>query len=144
MINYDGLYNKDFYGDELKPKNHFSDKKLHFRIVENGTILPHTALSGNWTWGFGGIVDSKNNFVTGSFVSNGCGGAYTPNEKIQTVPETVVYLGMFFHVWGHCITDNLKNVWFLQTETYKKYFKDYPIVWVPMKGGGRRKFCKVA
>ena len=39
---------------------------------------------------------------------------------------------MFFTVWGHCISDNLKNVWFFQSEIYKKYFKDCPIVYVPM------------
>ena len=144
MINYDGLYNKDFYGDKLKPKNHFWDKKLHFRIIKDGTILPHTALNGKWNWGFGGIVDEKNNFVNGSFVHNGIGGAYTPNEEIKTVQETVVYLGMFFNVWGHCITDDLKTAWFFQTDVYKKHFKDYPVAWIPMKGGGWRKFYKVA
>ena len=112
MINYDGLYNKDFYGDALK-QNHFYDKKLHFRIIDNGTILPHKMLAGAWNWGFGGIVDDKNNYIKSSFVVAGAGGAYTPTENIQFFPQTVIYLGMFFHIWAHCLTDNLKFVWFL-------------------------------
>lgn len=137
MINYDGLYNKDYYGDSLNT-NHFYDKKLHFKIIENGTILPHKELiiNGRWTWGVGGIVDSKGNFVESSFVHRGVGGAYTPTEEVQYSPYTVIYLGMFFRVWGHCITDNLKNVWFLRSEIYKKYFKDCPIVFVPYWWGG--------
>lgn len=133
MINCDGLYNKDYFGNQLY-ENHFYDKKLHFRIIENGTILPHKALSGDWNWGFGGIVDEKNNYIKSSFLKSNVGGAYTPNEDIAYSPETVIYLGMFFYVWGHCITDNLKRIWFLQSDVYKKYLKKYPLVCLPMKG----------
>ena len=136
MINYDGLYNKEYFGEQLK-ENHFYDKKLHFRIIENGTILPHKALTGHWNWGFGGIVDEKNNYIESSFLIGNRGGAYTPNEEIMYSPETVIYLGMFFYVWGHCITDNLKRIWFLQSEVFKKYLTQYPLVCLPMKGGGR-------
>ena len=38
MVNYDGLYNKEFYSDKLK-RNHFSDKILGFRVIENGTKI---------------------------------------------------------------------------------------------------------
>lgn len=131
MTNYEGLYNKNFFGDRLY-ENHFYDKKLHFRIIENGTILPHKLLNDGWNWGFGGIVDEKNYYIKSSFVTSDAGGAYTPNEEIAYSPETVIYLGMFFNVWGHCITDNLKRFWFLQSELYKKRLKKYPLVCVPM------------
>ena len=75
MTNYDGLYNKDYYGEILNQK-HFSEKKLNFRIIENGTILPHKHLTvnGQWTWGFGGIVDSSGKYLKESFVNSITGG----------------------------------------------------------------------
>ena len=142
MINYDGLYNKDYFGDKLN-ENHFSNQKLHFKIIENGTILPHKDLPGLGLNGFGGIVDANGSFVARSFVHMGTGDAYTPNEKVLQSPDTVIYLGMLFNVWGHCLTDNLKRIWFLKSDTYKRFFSKCPIVYTPMRGGGR-KFCKVA
>lgn len=61
MINYDGLYNKDFFGNKLN-ETHFSDKKLHFQIIKDGTILLHVDVEGV-SGGFGGIIDGKGNFV---------------------------------------------------------------------------------
>ena len=135
LINYDGLYNKDFYNEKIG-KNHFTDKNLHFRIIENGTILPHKSLrvNGQWTWGFGGIVDAKGEFIKSSFVNSGAGAAYTPTEEIIYNPATVVYLGMFFSVWGHCLTDNIKRLWFLKSEVFKEYFKSCPIVCIAWGG----------
>lgn len=42
MVNYDGLYNKEYFGDKLNAEeNYLSRKKLYAEIIENGTILPH-------------------------------------------------------------------------------------------------------
>ena len=136
MVNYDGLYNKEYFGDRLN-QNHFSDKILTFRVIENGTILPHRELKGTWNWGVGGIIDSKKNFIKSSFVHIGAGGQYwTSAEEVQAIPQDVIYLGMFFPVWGHCITDNLKFLWFFNSDTYKQKFRRLPIVYVPMSYGG--------
>ena len=136
MTNYDGLYNKDYYSEKMNKKS-FTDKPLYFRIIENGTILPHKGfrVNGNWNPGFGGIVDSKGKFVNGSFYGNG-GTPYTPNEEVQKSSATVVYLGMFFSVWGHSITDNIKYLWFLKSEFYKNFFQSCPIVCLSWGGGG--------
>ena len=145
MVNYDGLYNKEFYGDKLT-ENHFSDKKLHFKIIENGTILPYKPLTVNgiWTWGLGGVVDNKGNYFESSFVRAEGGAAYTPAEKVPYSHATVIYLGMFDNCWGHCITDDLKFIWFLKSNSYKKYFKNCPIVFNPMRwGGGIPNFFKL-
>ena len=136
MTNYDGLYNKDHY-EKILYQNHFSEKKLNFRIIENGTILPHKHLivNGQWTWGFGGIVDSKGEYIKSSFVNSGAGAAYTPEEQILYSPATVIYLTMYFGVWGHCITDEIRRVWFLKTDIFKNYFSSCPIVINPWNGG---------
>ena len=82
MLNYEGLYNKNYYGDKLNEK-HFLTQKPNFRIIENGTILPHKPLTvnGKWTWGFGGIVDGIGKYIKNSFVYTGWGGV-TQQMKI--------------------------------------------------------------
>ena len=135
MINLDYLYKPDA-AKNITGKNYFVDKKLHFRIIERGTILPHKHIyvNGQWTWGFGGIVDEKNNFVKESFVTGDGGGAYTTGEEIQYVTTTVVYLGLLYPVWGHAITDNLRRFWFLKSDVFKSYFKNSPLLYIPWGG----------
>lgn len=136
MVNYDYLYNKEYYGDKLY-KEHFSDKKLHFKIIENGTVLPHRNLTvnGQWSWGVGGVVDDNNEFIPSSFVHNGVGDAYTPNEEIKYSPETVIYSGMFSNTWGHGITDNIRRFWFFKSDAYKKYFQKCKTIYTLCRGG---------
>ena len=127
MINYDGLYNKDYFSDKLKDENHFSDKKLHFKIIENATILPHKGLPDSL--GFGGIVDSNGNFIEESFIHPSKDRAYTPHEELIFITEPVIYFGMLVNIWGHCLTDNIKRLWFFFSELYDKEFKKVPILY---------------
>ena len=135
MVNLDHLYNKDI-AQKFFDKNYFVDRKLHFQIIERGTVLPHKHMYINrqWTWGFGGIVDNKNNFIESSFVRYGAGAAYTPTEDVKYIPQTVVYLELFIPNWGHNITDNFRRLWFLKSKTFKDYFKDCQIVYIPWGG----------
>ena len=135
MINIDYLYNQDV-AKKLFHKKYFVDRKLHFKIIERGTILPHKHMyiNGQWTWGFGGIVDSKNEFVKSSFVRYGAGAAYTPTNEVKYIPTSVVYLELFIPNWGHNITDNFRRLWFLKSEVFREYFKNCPIVYVPWGG----------
>ena len=135
MTNLDYLYNKDAAPDIFN-QNHLADDKLHFKIIERGKILPHKNLyvNGGWTWGFGGVVNARNEFVENTFVHKGAGGAYTPTENFQYVPATAVYLGLFYPVWGHCITDNIRRLWFLKTDIFKTYFKNCQLVYIPWAG----------
>ena len=141
MVNYDGLYNKDFFGDKLKPKNHFVERKIHFKIIEDATILPHKNLPDSS--GLGGIVDSKGNFIEESFIHHGTTEIYTPYEKVENVSEPVIYFGMLVNIWGHCLTDNIKRLWFFFSNSYQRYFKKYPIVYVPMWYGIIPNFAKL-
>ena len=136
MTNIDYLYNRDAVKDTFD-KNNFVDRKLHFRIIERGTVLPHKHMyvNGQWTWGFGGIVDRRGEFLKESFVHYGAGAAYTPTEDVAHNPSTVIYLGLFYPVWGHSITDNIRRVWFLQSDIFRTYFKNCSIVYLPWGGG---------
>ena len=135
MTNIDYLYNKDAVKNVFD-KNYFIDRALHFKMIESGTILPDKVMyvNGQWTWGFGGIVDNRNEFIPSSFVAEGSGGAYTPREEIARSPATVIYMGLFYPVWGHAITDNIRRMWFLKSEIFKTYFKNCPIVYIPWGG----------
>lgn len=39
------------------------------------------------------------------------------NDKVAF--SKAIYLGNFINIWGHCITDNLKRLWFLKTSIGK-------------------------
>ena len=140
MINYDGLFNKNYFGDELF-EDHISEKNLNFRILDNATILPHLSVPG--TPGMGGIVDSEGNFIEESFLHHGVTETYTPTEEIFNSNRTVIYLGMLVDIWGHCLTDNLKRVWFLKSEVYKNFFSKLPVVYIPMWKGITEPFAKI-
>lgn len=137
MINIDYLYNPDIARKSFE-KNYFLDKELGFRVIENGTILPHKSvvIPGKWHFGLGGIVDSTGAYIADSSLHHGTGGAYTPPpQDIIHNSETVIYLGLFYRIWGHDLTDNIRRVWFLKSDFFKSEFKHCPIVYVPYKDG---------
>ena len=127
MTNYDGLYKKNYYGEKIF-ENHFSTKNLNFQVIENGTVLPLTFVNGKVN--FGGIVDVEGNFVERSFIHIGAGETYIPDEEILNSSETAIYLGMMTNIWGHCLTDNIKRLWFLESETFKEIFKNCPLIYI--------------
>jgi len=141
MVNYDGLYNKNFYGDKIG-QNHLSEQKLSFRILKNATILPHKSIPNHPT-GLGGIVDADGNFLEETFVHHGITETYTPEEEIMYIDKSVIYLDMICHVWGHCLTDSLRRTWFFHSDFYKKDFKNLPIVYVPMLKGIVPSFAEI-
>ena len=133
MVNLDYLYNPNAVKD-IFDENYFVNKKLGFQIIENGMILPHRKIKvkGEWSWGVGGcIVDSTGKFIPTTSAKTEVGEAYIPSpESIQYNPHTVIYLGLFFHVWGHAITDNIRRLWFLKSDLFKSEFKNYPLVYL--------------
>ena len=137
MVNIDYLYNPDAARKSFE-KNYFLDKELSFRVIENGTILPHKSvvIPGKWNFGLGGIVDSKGAYIADSSLHHRTGGAYTPPpQDIKHSSETVIYLGMFYKIWGHDLTDNIRRVWFLKSDFFKSEFKNCPVVYVPYGDG---------
>ena len=137
MVNFDYLYNPDV-AKTILSKNYLLNKKLGFQVIEHGTILPHKSVNipGKWHFGQGGIVDKNGNYIESSSLHPGVGEPYTvPRESILHSSETVIYLGMFYRVWGHDLTDNIRRVWFLKSDTFKSEFKNCPLVYIPYKDG---------
>lgn len=104
MVNIEYLYNPDSVRKRFE-KNYFIDKKLGFRVIENGTILPYRKTINGKTnddgWGFGGIVDDKGEFIQGSHVHYGINGAYTPppHKILDTAPK-LLSISVCFTVLG--------------------------------------------
>ena len=132
MVNLDYLYNPDAAKNAFS-RNFFIDKKLSFSVIENGLILPHRDTSpGGLIGALGGIVDGNGDYVNSSFVKfSKTNRAYLPSEPIKRSDKTVIYFGFYYPVWGHVLTDNLRRIWFLESEVFKKEFKNCPIVYIP-------------
>ena len=112
MTNYDGLFDKEYFGDKLN-EDHFSRKKLSCQIIKNGIVLPYLEDGENL---FGGVVTDKGKYTDGT------------NVLISDNSNTVIYMGTLSNIWGHCLTDDFKRLWFLKSDSYKKNFSDCPIV----------------
>lgn len=41
---------------------------------------------------------------------------------------------MFYPVWGHVLTDDIRRMWFLKSDIFKKEFKNCPLVYVSWRG----------
>lgn len=104
--------------------NHYSNKTLEIRYINNGIVLPVKK-------GKGGVVDSSGKFVEISFHDGEyfkIGGSYYSKElNIKKSKEKVVYLGVFFHQWGHFLLDSLSRSWIINKI---KNLKDYKFIFI--------------
>lgn len=48
---------------------------------------------------------------------------YNVHQINSNCSGKVIYLGDYLNIWGHCITDNLKKLWFIRTDIGKDYIK---------------------
>lgn len=97
--------------------DYLADKKLKVDVLPGGIVLPAVFHeSENST--DGGVV-ANGHFYEHSVYHRGSGKDYRFNaDQVSFRNEKVVYIGMWTDVWGHCITDNLKHLWFLKDENY--------------------------
>lgn len=100
---------------EYKNKNY--NKPLKIEKISEGTILP---LKDNK----GGVLDKNNKFVSISYHDGEwfkLGGKYKEELSYKS-NDTVVYLGVFIHQWGHFILDSLSRAWIVShLDNIKKY-----------------------
>lgn len=121
------LYNQDYY--KFKDLNHFVKKEMGFKVLQNAVVLPYKDDNGNTG---GGVVDENGIFIESSSVHTKYGYGYKYETAIED--DCAIYLGMFSECWGHCITDNIRRLWFLKTKEYIEYFGKYKLIYVPMEG----------
>lgn len=103
--------------------NHFSNRQMGKTTICNGYILPYKGPINDKT--SGGVIDSNGTYIdsSGLHENNGCGYDISKCD-INTQHKTAIYLGTWFPIWGHCITDNLKKLWYLQSEECKKLLRE--------------------
>ena len=81
MTNLNYLYNPDA-AKKFFNVNYFVDKKLSFRTIERGMILPYKPLvTGVWNWGGGGVVDGTDKYINGTYIKSEINGDYTPPKN---------------------------------------------------------------
>ena len=129
--NIDFLYEKDYFLKDFDV-THKVNKKLSFETLTDSVVVPYKLIDGKIN---GGIVTKDGEFIENSSLHAKCGVGTLPREdEIEISDEPAIYLGLFVKIWGHCITDNLRRLWFLTSETFQKNFKNYKIIFVPQDG----------
>ncbi len=130
MRNTENLFNENTYKKCLNMK-HFSDKKLSFSIYKNATVLPYKKIEPAAVGG--GVVTNKGEYLENTALHTKNGVGYDVLYKKES-SDKIIYLGMFAGVWGHCITDNLRRLWFLKSKYYKENFINYKLVYIAFPG----------
>ena len=80
---------------------------------DNALVLP--ALLSNecdTSHGYGGVLDSKGNYVELSKTKGRVSGKYECDEY-DTIDEKVVYCGFLNKVWGHFLTEVVSRLWYV-------------------------------
>lgn len=113
--------------EKLLKKDYRCNKKLVVEKLTNAYILPYNKETN------GGVVGEDKTYYKHSHLHRGGGTSYSfDNNDVTRINEDVVYLGMFFNLWGHCITDELKLLWFLLDTDYQ-FLKNCKLVYIPMQ-----------
>ena len=105
-----------------------NDNKPNVITVENGIVLP-TKHSRELSWGLGGVVNAKHEFVPESGIPTAFGGAYLFDDNdLETYDETVVFVGIIPKHIGHFLIDAVSRYWYLleqDTEELRIAFCSY-------------------
>lgn len=82
---------------------HFDDRQLAVAEYANAIIAPRTAGCKGGLFADGKTVKYSNCYDEIDAIAADC--------KIKKVDEEVLFLGMLYSPWGHCITDHLSRAW---------------------------------
>lgn len=98
-----------------------ADKSLGCQCFDRAFVLPSKDL---WKEGkcYGGVVTAEGAFVEASAWHEGrrCDKYDFDPAKAREEESVAIYMGFYFSCWGHAITDSLKKLWFLESETCRQ------------------------
>ena len=106
---------KTYISEELKPifekesnyVRHFTPD-LKIRVFPKAVVMP----SRGWKDGLGGVLDSNGCFIPSSTFTQGSEKIYEfSSSDVRIRHESVLFLGVFHHCWGHAMTDDLRHSW---------------------------------
>ena len=121
------MYNLDYIDPPMLEKTVQASETQRLMVktigcmkIDNGIILPFRHLDNVITGNDigGGIISAVGKHISVLDIGEQ---EYPINE--QEVIENsydAIYLGLFHPKWGHCLTDNLKKIWFLFSSEYEK------------------------
>jgi len=102
---------------QIVEHSHFIEKELSCPVFENAYILPFRPFNA-------GVVDNLKQGIQGTQACERYRIGYPfDEESVVKENEGVIYMGYMKSVFGHCITDDIKRVWFLFSEEYKRLEK---------------------
>ena len=94
--------------EKQENKTRFVDNTLNVKSFPNATIVP-----------FQGCFDDQKAFIDGTWLHEITSFEYKQTDSHNFAHiKKAVYLGCFVNIWGHCITDGLKRLWYF----YSNYF----------------------
>ncbi len=97
----------------------YKKKELEVKSYSNSYILPYNLLANP---NIGGVTTGDGSFVNDSTLQEWDDlTAYEFNQNTMgCVERNAIYIGVIMSIFGHTITDNLKKLWFLQSEEGKR------------------------
>ncbi|MDD7273539.1 MAG: glycosyltransferase 61 family protein [Prevotella sp.] len=103
---------KNIFLSKVKPTRKFTGA-LKCHIHNNATVLPFIQKDGG-IWG--GIIDENGNFIEKSRFNDKIGNTYKYTITNEGEDCAIYIGGVVFPAWGHCITDDLKFIWWLLSD----------------------------
>lgn len=95
-------------------KSYLKSGSLSCQFYSNALILPSKVDEKKYS---GCVQHQDGSVIKNTTVHERCRDSYFVQETSADLSnEKVIFIGNFLGVWGHCITDNLKKLWFLKTE----------------------------
>ena len=116
-------YNFEYVSPELRSliepaslASHHFKGDLSFKEYTDAFIAPFVG----WPESVGCCLDSQGNAVDNMLSDCRVDGTYYDISKAETEHKTVIFLGYLIGVFGHAFTDNLRTLWFLDTDVCKR------------------------
>lgn len=121
-------YNFDFISNELKriiepatAQSYVFEKALGYRLFENAYVAPYYS----WDKSIGCIIDENRKAVKDSECVEWkeCE-AFYDLDCASIKHKRVIFLGFLLTVFGHSYTDDLRKLWFINTDECKSLIAD--------------------
>lgn len=125
---FDYLNRKNSELEFYSNRSHHRNLDLKINTLSDVYFLPGTKFRG------GGLVQD-NNYIPESYISSSAAKIY--DYSVQNAEEfngDAIYIGIFHNIWGHCLTDNLKHLWFTLDNEWMERHKSLPLVYSTIYG----------
>lgn len=119
-------YNLQYINNDCKQevelytsKSYKKEDGLHRQYFKNAIIIPSDYKKSKFKEG--GVFTSNAQFILSSSL-NGVLPSSVVNVNygnLKHSDDTIIFIGTFYSLWGHAITDSIKKIWFLFTEEGK-------------------------